>query len=104
MVAHARARMARNPDDRSAERRANLLPGIAPDRRRRKNEGMSRYDRRLQSLEVEGREALAIGWPVCNGDVLVGYMLQGKRVDRHDDESEKAFEHRVMAASIAKAT
>jgi hypothetical protein len=64
---------------------------------------MSRYHRRLQSLEVETREVLAIGWPVCEGDALVGYVLQGKRFDRHDDESEEAFEHRVTAASIAHA-
>lgn len=65
---------------------------------------MSRYDRRLQSLEVETRKALAIGWPVCDGDVLVAYVLQGKRFDRHENESEEAFEHRVMASSIADAT
>jgi len=65
---------------------------------------MGSRDRRLQLLETGTRERLAIGWPVCEGDVLVAYVLHGKRIDRHDDESEEAFEHRVMAASIAEAS
>ena len=65
---------------------------------------MGNRERRLRSLEAETRETLVVGWPVCEGDVLIAYVLQGKRIDRHDDEAEEAFEHRVMAKSIAEVT
>ena len=65
---------------------------------------MSRYDRRLQTLEAETRDRLAIGWPVCEGERVVAYLLQGKRLDRQDDESDSDFERRMREASTADCT
>ena len=65
---------------------------------------MSRYDRRLQSLEAETRDDLAIGWPECDGDRITAYHLQGKRLDRQDDETVSAFEQRVRESATARHT
>jgi len=65
---------------------------------------MSRYDRRLHSLETETRDRLAIGRPVCEGERVIAYHLQGKRFDRRNDESFTAFEQRVREAMSADCT